>query len=135
MRIRKEASHGIIEGLLARKGEIRPDRAERDLIWQEDGEKLYITCRACSAINDITTHSIDVNGQLAPCIVCVNCHTHYFVRLANWAGFFSMYCTECNKYKKVKSIEGWKQVSSSACSCCKTYMCPVCVIKKKEERL
>ena len=40
------------------KGEIRADRKPGTLVWQREGARIFVTCRGCDAINDITDHQI-----------------------------------------------------------------------------
>ena len=67
-----------------RRAKITSKRKPKVLICQIFEGRVYITCKACSAINDITRHYKDVrsNGGIDSCIVCKTCLAHYFVTLS-----------------------------------------------------
>lgn len=63
----------------------------RSGIWQKVGGKVYITCRGCTAINDINNHGVTPRGYIVEtdshsmgCVVCRSCGAHLFIRLLDW---------------------------------------------------
>lgn len=103
MRISKPRYPGDTENYTARKGTISADRKPGTIVWQRDGGYVYVTCRACNAINDITGHqnkgytdSLDNSS----CFVCTNCQTHYFFRLEGWEPPQFIMCLDCRCEQK-----------------------------------
>ena len=114
--------------LIVEKAEITSDRHDGALHWQMDRANIYITCKGCNAINDISGHIIDPSGTVEPCFVCVSCSTHYFVRLNQWDGSSRMICGDCGKAILVKSAsnkQGWTK-GNAGCACCSIDVCPKC---------
>lgn len=75
-----------------KKGVIGTDPATRvGGIWMAEKESdgklhLYMTCikPKCAAVNDFSRHAVNKEGSVNPCIVCVKCNTHEFVKLEGW---------------------------------------------------
>jgi RNase P subunit RPR2 len=73
-------------------------RARRRGIWQFDrlkgskDKQVYITCPGCGMVNGIGKHAVDKDGYIYDpkssytmgCIICIQCGTHFFVRLKDW---------------------------------------------------
>ena len=137
MKINNKVDHGeTTSSILARKGEITADRMEREAIWQREGRKLYITCRSCSAINDISGHHVRF-GFVSPCFVCTNCRAHYYARLDDWDEPATVRCDSCKKCTKdtPKGLKesGWAS-NEQTCECCVRHWCPECKGKENERR-
>jgi hypothetical protein len=75
-----------------KKGVIESDPAKRvSAIWMAEKESdgilhLYMTCvkPKCAAVNDFSKHKVEKDGNVHPCIVCVKCASHEFVKLEGW---------------------------------------------------
>jgi hypothetical protein len=75
-----------------KKGVIETDPAKRvGGIWMAEKESdgqlhLYMTCvkPKCAAVNDFSKHAVHKDGNVSPCIVCVKCQTHEFIKLEGW---------------------------------------------------
>lgn len=83
---------------IAKKGVISADRKPGAILWQHDKGRLYVTCRACNAINDITGHQNKgyTDGlDTSSCFVCTNCRTHYFFHLVGWEEPRCITCVDC----------------------------------------
>ena len=120
------------------KGEIRSDRKPGMLVWQREGARIFITCRGCDAINDITNHQTEYHSRKLDysCFVCTNCHTHYYFELLGWEPPGVVKCRLCrNSPHNYRSFvmgkgeirflrkKGWtidpKDAQNSVCPCCR----------------
>lgn len=138
MKIKRAPQHATYDSIKAIKKEITPDRAERLVMWQKDGVHIYTTCPACSAISNIKENTIDINGTVMPCVICVNCQTHYFLKLMDWDGMSKVLCERCGKVSYLKAgdldKEGWTVYNHAPCSCCTAHHCPKCSSKSLAKR-
>lgn len=87
---------------VAQKGTIASDRRPGTHVWQRDGGKVFVTCRGCDAINDITDHQNASYARfLEPsCFVCTNCRTHYYFTLRGWEQPALISCSICRHAQK-----------------------------------
>lgn len=133
MKIKKHPPRGTVSGIPYQKKVIESDREEGVRFWQEESNRIYVTCPQCSKIDEVTDHTISEDGAVNPCVSCRNCQTHYFPQLLNWDGRHSLICNVCQRVVLFKAGEketGWKKVSTQGCSCCVTVYCPKCAKKK-----
>lgn len=78
---------GYRDYVIARHGEIGEKRVGLWQIVKVRGKKrLYLRCKACKAINDITHYRITYQGYTARtrCITCVGCRLHAWYKLDGW---------------------------------------------------
>lgn len=124
----------------ARKGTITADRKPGTLVWQRDGGQLYVTCRACNAINDITGHQDHryTDRLIGSCFVCTNCRTHYFFHLEGWEPPTVIACLNCGNRKRfavgkgeVRRLrkQGWHVDTENPTHS----RCPECVQAKRQK--
>jgi hypothetical protein len=125
MKIEKRGRHNFCsETIGVRKGQIRSDRLPHECVWQELEGRIYVTCKSCDAINDVSKHGVQEDGEVRPCFVCLNCNSHYFATLEDWDGRNSYVCDFCGRVVRGKELpEGWKKKVLD-CGCCYHYTCP-----------
>jgi len=119
-------------GVRTSKGIIASDRAPGESIWQEDGDKIYVTCRGCSAINDISEFFISPDGVVNPCVTCVNCGTHYWTVLGDWDGRTSFHCQYRWHMGRTKE-QVPKDLDKKWVNGCFRYACPECARRHHEQ--
>ena len=128
--VQRERRHRVLsyEHYKARRGEITSKRKPKKLIWQIFEGRVYITCKACSAINDITNHYKDIlrSGHLNTCVICKTCLAHYFVDLSGLTpdkdGPF--FCAGCKVSSRTLSLLGLKKKGWHVGK--KKFLCPNC---------
>lgn len=51
--------------------------------------KIFVTCPGCGAVNNISDHTVDPDGEigLTDCVVCCRCRVHFFPKLLGWKEF------------------------------------------------
>lgn len=133
MKIKKHPAQGT-ETLSYQKEVIKSVRKEGVRIWQMENDRVYVTCPQCSKIAEVTDHQISRGGEVSPCVNCNNCSTHYFPRLLDWDGSYTLVCGKCGKAVRSKTGDkkevGWREVNSNGCSCCSVLCCPECAKKR-----
>jgi len=97
-----------------KKGEIGGSGPRQKAVWQTektaDGqEHFYVTCVKCAAVNDFTNHHIEKDGKVNPCIVCVKCHEHTWIRLEEWTGVEHKETKTAEDLAWEKKSEEWKK--------------------------
>jgi len=124
MKIEKRHPPLRSESVCVKKGRIQSDRLPHECVWQELEGRIYVTCKSCDAINDISRHGIDSTGEVNPCFICLNCGAHYFPVLEHWDGRNSYICNYCGRVVRDKEPpERWKK-KAMQCGCCWYYYCP-----------
>lgn len=109
MKVKNIDRYNDVDTQTAIRGEIRSDRESGRMIWDKVGDCVYITCRSCDAINDISGHLKGArpyyDGYIkAPCFVCTNCRAHYYFRLEGWGfefGATNIYCYKCGSTSRI----------------------------------
>jgi len=101
---------------LCKKGEIGSTTPREKAVWQAektaDGqEHLYVACVKCAAVNDFANHRIDKDGKVNPCIVCVKCGEHTWIRLGEWAGGERKETRTAEDFVWEKNAEKWAKES------------------------
>lgn len=135
MKVKNVDYYNLVDTQTAVRKEIRSDRDRSQMVWDKVDERVYVTCKACDAINDVTDHTrtlaVHYDGFVkGPCFVCTNCRAHYYFRLEGW-GFESgptvVYCYYCSSRERVKTkgdlrrlrTSGWlisKKVGETRCA-------------------
>ena len=117
------------------RGTIKADRSPGTLVWARAEGRVFITCKSCNAINDITGHQSEHRYYAnrlddSSCFVCTHCHTHYFFRLLDWDIPEVAKCDSCGNTKFVTDKgeirrlrkQGWmvdlKKWSGTRCPIC-----------------
>lgn len=134
MKVKNVDYYNLVDTQTAVREEIRSDRDRSQMIWDKVDERIYVTCKSCDAINDVTDHAktlaVHYDGLVkGPCFVCTNCKAHYYFRLEGWgfeSGPTTVYCYNCGTRERVENkgdlrrlrISGWlisKKVGETRC--------------------
>lgn len=109
MKVRNADNYNLVDTQTAVRKEIKSTRERSQMVWDKVEGRVYVTCRSCDAINDVTDHTkaltVHYDGLVkGPCFVCTNCQAHYYFRLEGW-GFESgptiVYCYGCGGRSRI----------------------------------